>query len=259
MVVALLVVHLLYAAGAGVAWIDFSSTRPSGDWSGILYLTIGTVLGFPWSMVPWYFGLIDSWSHWSLWLCLATNYLILWLVTFAALRWAFTSRAPDGSPRLDEVSIAAKLGSGVFLPLALLAFYQQLLWSFFPSDGSEPDRVLIAATLAIFPALAAANWWLLPLRFRTRRLAFFAGLALPASVALLEYPALLGLLAGMPPIFRPVLVSAFLLPLLVSLIYWLRRSSAPSSTGRTSPNSTLLTDTSTSPLRAQHGAAKRER
>src|SRR3954462_5658221 len=92
-VIVLLFAHLLYAAGAAMAFFDFKSLPSSpGRWPGVFYVVITMVLGFPWSMLAWFFGMLDR-ALWILWLGLLTNYVILWRITFSALRWSFAPRA----------------------------------------------------------------------------------------------------------------------------------------------------------------------
>ena len=229
-IILLLFAHLLCAAAGAMAFLDFESMPGSSDeWTGLGYYAITTVLGFPWSIAPWAFDWIDR-APWTLWLGFFVNYMILWRLTFASLGWAFPKEATDGTPERAELSTATKLWAGVLLPLVPFVVYQLLLFRSLPAARWEREALLLA-TVAIVPALAVANWWVLRIQLRTRKLAFLVGLALPSCVALVEFLWSVNshVFASMPHEFRPLVVFAFFLPLLISLIYRSRPSSAPPS------------------------------
>lgn len=84
------------------------------------------------------------------------------------------------------ISRAAKLGCGVVLPAILFVIYQILLLVSLDSGGGWDGIALAFGSLVIVPGLLIANGWTLFLSWPRKSPLFFAGMALPALVGVME-------------------------------------------------------------------------
>lgn len=84
------------------------------------------------------------------------------------------------------ISLLARFGNGVALPMAVFVLWQWALVGWTGSKGGFGGMVLFFASLAIVPALAVLELWVLAVRWRGHFRAFFGGLALPAVVGAAE-------------------------------------------------------------------------
>jgi len=95
----------------------------------------------------------------------------------------------DAAP---PVSVLARIGNGVLLPVALFVGWQFLLIETTRGSGSWAGMMVFYVSLALVPALLVLNLWVLGVRWRGHFRVLFAGLALPVFVGLLELLALHG-------------------------------------------------------------------
>lgn len=117
---------------------------------------------------------------------LHVSYAVLacYAVGIAALAFAIRGfrRIPVEPTVADRLSIWARLGYGLALPLAVFVVVQFMLIATNPRPDSWGGMGLFFASLLAFPILLAANVWVLVLRWRRRHAAFLAGMALPLTV-----------------------------------------------------------------------------
>ena len=91
----LLLLHLVFLAGIGFAFLDFPYPHSVG-FVGFVFFAVTFVLGFPWTlMVLRYFG--ETIDPAMCWLGVAVNYVILWSITFIALRRMFRGKVTDSN------------------------------------------------------------------------------------------------------------------------------------------------------------------
>jgi hypothetical protein len=90
--------------------------------------------------------------------------------------------APSG----PAISVWARIGIGVLLPLALFLLWQFLLIASQTGHGSWMGMTVFFGTLFLVPPLLVLDLWVLAVPWRGHFRAFVAGLALPAVVGALE-------------------------------------------------------------------------
>lgn len=90
--------------------------------------------------------------------------------------------APPRVEPVDRVSMVARIGYGLILPLVVFVAFQFMLLATNPRPDSWGGMGLFFASLLAFPILLAANVWVLVPRWRRRHAAFLAGTALPLTV-----------------------------------------------------------------------------
>jgi len=91
-----------------------------------------------------------------------------------------------GAPAVYTVSVRARIGNGVLLPLALFLLWQFALIESTRGTGSWAGMLVFFGSLVLVPALLVLDLWVLAVPWRGHFRAFFAGLALPAVVGAIE-------------------------------------------------------------------------
>lgn len=131
------------------------------------------------------------------------------------------------------VSVLARLGNGVLLPLVLFVGWQYLLIASTSGTGSWAGMTLFFASLAVVPALLVLDLWVLGVRWRGHFRCFFAGLALPALVGAFEGWLMYGPTAQHRSLDRlldtpyaPLAAIALCVPLIAAIVHALRRRRA---------------------------------
>lgn len=85
-----------------------------------------------------------------------------------------------------RVSILARIGNGVLLPVAFFVGWQYILIASTSGTGSWAGMTVFFASLFVVPALLVLDMWVVLVRWRGHFRCFFAGLALPAVVGAFE-------------------------------------------------------------------------
>ncbi|HUN68944.1 MAG TPA: hypothetical protein VMU46_09105 [Burkholderiales bacterium] len=94
--------------------------------------------------------------------------------------------ADASAPSKPAVSVLARIGNGVLLPLALFLLWQFALIESTRGTGSWAGMLIFFGSLILVPALVVLDLWVLAVPWRGHFRAFFAGLALPAVVGAIE-------------------------------------------------------------------------
>ncbi len=133
---------------------------------------------------------------------------------------------------VNKVSLVAKIGLGILLPVATFVAYQTALIGSTSGTGSWDGMGIFFGSIVIVPGLLVLNCWVIPVRWVQKRSVFLAGAMLPAAIGLVEYLWLHG-----PYKIRGAINAAFVAPgtwiwffiimlfapLIVSLAYALAR------------------------------------
>jgi hypothetical protein len=108
---------------------------------------------------------------------------------------------------MPSVSLVAKIGFGILIPVVFFVGYQLALIGSTSGTGSWDGMSLFFGSLVIVPGLLVVNCWVLPLRWKRKFTLFFAGMMLPAAIGLVEYLWLQG-----PTKARAAINGAFVAP-----------------------------------------------
>jgi hypothetical protein len=126
----------------------------------------------------------------------------------------------EGSP----ISVLARLGNGVLLPMGVFVLWQGVLIASTSGTGSWAGMMVFFSSLVTVPALAVLDLWVLAVRWRGHFRAFFAGLALPAAFGALEALVMHGSGRRLAPLesalqspFAPFVAIAFAVPLIAAV------------------------------------------
>lgn len=95
------------------------------------------------------------------------------------------ARGVNDPPR--AISVLARFGNGVALPMVLFVLWQWVLIASTSGTGSWAGMTVFFTSLVTVPALLVLDSWVLAVRWRGHFRAFFAGLALPAIVGAAEF------------------------------------------------------------------------
>jgi hypothetical protein len=212
----MLAIHAIFIGASALAFIDY--VRPPDSWRGIFYIGITTVLGLPWSIGVWALGLLDSAA---VWLGVIVNYCFLSWITVDALGSAVRKQRTEPLAGAEGMTIPTMACWGIFVPVVLFAGASLLLAAVAPHDSWERSGLLHFSVAAI-PGIGVANWWILPVAFRTRNHVFFAGLFLPLMALLLEVVWLLNanwIATRVHASIAWIIVLLFLLPLIFSFLF----------------------------------------
>ena len=98
----------------------------------------------------------------------------------------------ESAPPVPAVSVRARAGNGVLLPMVPFVLWQFALMESTRGTGSWAGMLVFFGSLFLVPALLVLNLWVLAVPWRGHFRAFFAGLALPALVGALEAWAMMG-------------------------------------------------------------------
>lgn len=122
------------------------------------------------------------------------------------------------------ISVPARLGNGVLLPMALFVLWQFALIASTSGTGSWAGMTVFFSSLITVPALIVLDLWVLAVRWRGHFGAFFAGLALPAAFGALEALVMYGSRRTLAPLesalespLAPFVGIAFAVPLIVAV------------------------------------------
>ena len=125
---------------------------------------------------------------------------------------------------VPPVSVLARLGNGVLLPMALFILWQWMLIASTSGTGSWAGMMVAFSSLVTVPALTVLDLWVLAVRWRGHFRAFFAGLALPAAFGALEALVMYGSGRTLAPLesalespLAPFAAIAFAVPLVVAV------------------------------------------
>ena len=122
------------------------------------------------------------------------------------------------------ISVLARLGNGVLLPMVVVVLWQFALIASTSGTGSWAGMVVFFSSLVTVPALAVLDLWVLAVRWRGHFRAFFAGLALPAVFGALEAFVMYGSRRTLAPLdsalqspLAPFVAIAFAVPLIAAV------------------------------------------
>ena len=165
------------------------------------------------------------------------------------------------------ISVLARLGSGVLLPMALFVLWQGLLISFTTGHGSWAGMTVFFSSLVTVPALAVLDLWVLAVRWRAHFPVFVAGLALPAAFGALEALVMFRSGRTIAPLesafekpLAPFVAIAFLVPLISAVAvvigrWWRGRRSRARGSGPswTPERQTVRSSARAVQMRGRHG------
>lgn len=133
-------------------------------------------------------------------------------------------------PPVTSISVLARLGNGVLLPMVLFVLWQFALIASTRGTGSWGGMTVFFSSLVTVPALIVLDLWVLAVRWRGHFRAFFAGLALPAAFGALEALVMFGSRRTLAPLesaldspFAPFVAIAFAVPLIAAVTMALGR------------------------------------
>lgn len=122
------------------------------------------------------------------------------------------------------ISLLARLGNGVLLPMALFVLWQFALIASTSGTGSWAGMTVFFSSLVTVPALIVLDLWVLAVRWRSHFRALFAGFALPAAFGALEALVMHGSGRTLAPLesalenpFAPLVAIAFAIPLVAAV------------------------------------------
>jgi hypothetical protein len=93
----------------------------------------------------------------------------------------------QGHASLNKVSLVAKIGLGILLPVATFVGYQAALIGSTSGTGSWDGMGIFFGSIVIVPGLLVLNCWVIPVRWVKKRSVFLAGAMLPAVIGFVEY------------------------------------------------------------------------
>lgn len=122
--------------------------------------------------------------HYAMLACYGIGILWLVLATPEFLRRSRAAATPEtATTALSHcLSVPARFGYGIALPLLVLVVVQYLLMATNPHPDSWGGMGIFFTTVVAVPVLLIANTWVLVLRWRRRATAFLAGMALPLTI-----------------------------------------------------------------------------
>lgn len=131
-----------------------------------------------------------------------------------------------------QISTLSKIGYGILLPNIIFVAYQYILINSTSGSGSWDGMTIFFGSLFIVPGLLVANCWVTPIQWRRKSSIFVAGLMIPAVIGAISFLWLYGpdkirwaikSIKAAPPLEVWLFILLFFAPLLISVIYAIRR------------------------------------